>query len=218
MVICLERGTNLHMAQLMPLPLTLSCFSKILIGFAFCYRLTWVVPVKGPLNGCARTELITFAYHNHQATTTSKMQIQITGKVVGIELNELATVEAPFTNDFIKVVIVRQRAFDDTEMTTVEPVLTDNTLQHHVVHGVVGVRVWPAACAVHSVEVLIVHVVIVQRRLTIQYNINIYSKHMCGIKVKDRFPSKELREDRLGIDDIALVLQQNRLHWYGHLL
>jgi len=33
---------------------------------------------------------------------------------------------------------------------------------------------------------------------------------MCGIKVKDRFPSKELRE-RLGIDDIALVLQQNRL-------
>jgi len=33
---------------------------------------------------------------------------------------------------------------------------------------------------------------------------------MCGIKVKDRFPSKELREI-LGIDDITLVLQQNRL-------
>jgi len=31
---------------------------------------------------------------------------------------------------------------------------------------------------------------------------------MCGIKLKDRFPSKELRE-RLGIDDIALILQQN---------
>ena len=28
------------------------CFSKIQIGFAFCYRLTWVVPDKGPLNGC----------------------------------------------------------------------------------------------------------------------------------------------------------------------
>jgi len=40
---------------------------------------------------------------------------------------------------------------------------------------------------------------------------------MCGIKLKDRFPSKELRE-RLGIDDIALVLQQNRLRWYGHVL
>ena len=40
---------------------------------------------------------------------------------------------------------------------------------------------------------------------------------MCGIKLKDSLPSKELRE-RLGIDDIALVLQQNRLHWYGHVL
>ena len=34
MVICLERGADLHMAQLMPLPLTVSCFSKIQIGFA----------------------------------------------------------------------------------------------------------------------------------------------------------------------------------------
>ena len=35
MVICLERGANLHMAQLIPLPLTVSCFSKIQIGFTF---------------------------------------------------------------------------------------------------------------------------------------------------------------------------------------
>ena len=35
MVICLERGADLHMAQLMPLPLTGSCFSKIQIGFTF---------------------------------------------------------------------------------------------------------------------------------------------------------------------------------------
>ena len=33
---------------------------------------------------------------------------------------------------------------------------------------------------------------------------------MCGVKLKDTFPSKELRE-RLGVDDIALILQQNRL-------
>jgi len=32
-VICLERDADLHMAQLMPLPLTISCFSKIPIGF-----------------------------------------------------------------------------------------------------------------------------------------------------------------------------------------
>ena len=35
MVICLEQGADLHMAQLMPLLLTVSCFSKIQIGFTF---------------------------------------------------------------------------------------------------------------------------------------------------------------------------------------
>ena len=35
MVICLERGADLHMAQMIPLPLTVSCSSKIQIGFTF---------------------------------------------------------------------------------------------------------------------------------------------------------------------------------------
>ena len=35
MVVCLEQGAGLHMAQLMPLPLTVPCFSKIQIGFTF---------------------------------------------------------------------------------------------------------------------------------------------------------------------------------------
>ena len=35
MVICLERGADLHVAQRIPLPLTVSCFSKIQIGFTF---------------------------------------------------------------------------------------------------------------------------------------------------------------------------------------
>jgi len=39
---------------------------------------------------------------------------------------------------------------------------------------------------------------------------------MCGAKLKDRLP-RELRE-RLGIDDTATVLQQNRLQWYAHVL
>ena len=34
-VICLERGADLHMAQLMPLPLAVSCFSQIHIRFTF---------------------------------------------------------------------------------------------------------------------------------------------------------------------------------------
>ena len=35
MVICLERGAELHTAQLMPLTLNVSCFSKIQIRFTF---------------------------------------------------------------------------------------------------------------------------------------------------------------------------------------
>ena len=41
MIICLERGADLHTAQLMPLPLTVSCSSKIQIGFIF------LVPAQG---------------------------------------------------------------------------------------------------------------------------------------------------------------------------
>jgi len=33
---------------------------------------------------------------------------------------------------------------------------------------------------------------------------------MCNVKVKDRVPSKELRE-RLGISDIILILQQKQV-------
>ena len=40
---------------------------------------------------------------------------------------------------------------------------------------------------------------------------------MCNVKVKVRVPSKELRE-RLGINGVILILQQNRLRWYGHVL
>jgi len=40
---------------------------------------------------------------------------------------------------------------------------------------------------------------------------------MCNVKIKDRVTNKELREG-LGIDDIILVLQKNRLQWYGHVL
>ena len=71
MVICLEQDGDLHMAQLMPLPLTVSCFSKIQTGFTFLvpahpgnprkravkrvcvwYQPTQVVLKKRPLNVC----------------------------------------------------------------------------------------------------------------------------------------------------------------------
>ena len=48
MIICVEQGANLHMSQPMPLPLTVSCFSKIQIGFTF--GTGW--------NGCVRVCVI----------------------------------------------------------------------------------------------------------------------------------------------------------------
>ena len=52
MVICLERGADLHITQLMPLPFTVSCFAKIQIGFTFLVLTYPGSPAKGPLNRC----------------------------------------------------------------------------------------------------------------------------------------------------------------------
>jgi len=52
MVICLERGADLRMAQLMPLPPTVSCSSKIQIGLTFLVPAHLGSPRKGPLNVC----------------------------------------------------------------------------------------------------------------------------------------------------------------------
>ena len=43
----MERGADLHVAQLMPLPLTVSCFSKIQIGFTFLVLAHLGIPGKG---------------------------------------------------------------------------------------------------------------------------------------------------------------------------
>jgi len=53
MVICLEQGADLRMAPLMPLPLTVSCFSKIQIGFTFLVPAHPGSPGKGAVKrGC----------------------------------------------------------------------------------------------------------------------------------------------------------------------
>jgi len=54
MVICLERDADLHAAQLMPLPLTVSVFSKIQIGFIFVVLAHPGSPGKRAVkNGCS---------------------------------------------------------------------------------------------------------------------------------------------------------------------
>ena len=58
MVICLEQGADLYVAQLMPLPFTVSCFSKIQIGFTFLVSAHLATPGKGLLNGCVCVWLV----------------------------------------------------------------------------------------------------------------------------------------------------------------
>jgi len=54
----------LHMAQLMPLPLTVSCSSKIQIGFTFLVPADLGTPGKGPLNGCFFCHLVVMISEN----------------------------------------------------------------------------------------------------------------------------------------------------------
>ena len=72
MVICLERGADLHTAQLVPLPLTVSCFGKVQIGFAFLVPAHQVVPDKGPLNGCVCYIGQSFSWHPQLRTRGSR--------------------------------------------------------------------------------------------------------------------------------------------------
>jgi len=58
MVICLGRCADWHIAQLLPLPLTVSCSSKYRLVLAFWYRLTQFVLDKGPLSVCVLLLLV----------------------------------------------------------------------------------------------------------------------------------------------------------------
>jgi len=67
MVICLERCADLHMAQLMPLPLTVSCLNKILIGFTSLAPADPGSPGKRAVNMCERRLVL---YRPVEAMTT----------------------------------------------------------------------------------------------------------------------------------------------------
>jgi len=73
MVICLERGADLHTTQLMPLPLAVCCFSKIQIGFTF------LVPAHPGSSGkgatkrvCMCVDVKTLKANCRQTATTRK--------------------------------------------------------------------------------------------------------------------------------------------------
>jgi len=62
-VISLEQGADLHMGQLMPLPLTVSCFGKIQIGFTFLVLAHLDSPGKRPVK---RVVVLLYEYSNPQ--------------------------------------------------------------------------------------------------------------------------------------------------------
>jgi len=67
MVICLERGADLHMAQLMPLPLTVS---KIQIGFTFLVLAHLGSPGQRLLNGCVCVQGVSTDYCSHPVSAS----------------------------------------------------------------------------------------------------------------------------------------------------
>ena len=72
-VICLERCADLHMAKLMPHPLTVSCFSKIQIGFTF------LVPAH---LGCVCWGFLCLGVGHNEVTC--ECRVWICNKTVGI--------------------------------------------------------------------------------------------------------------------------------------
>ena len=69
MVICLERGTDLHRAQTMPVPFTVSCYSKIQIGFTF------LVPARLGSRGKRAVKRVCVTLYTKQQWNQKYMQL-----------------------------------------------------------------------------------------------------------------------------------------------
>jgi len=81
MFICLERGADLQMSQLMPLPLTLSRFSRIQVGFTFLVPAYPGSPGKGPLNvyvcACACACVCVLVGETHEALLGEMAELRL---------------------------------------------------------------------------------------------------------------------------------------------
>ena len=110
-VICLERGADLHMAQLVPLPLTVSCWSKIQIGSTF------LVPAHLGSPGQRAVKRVCVSYDNARVTIdlrrTSNLRnisrradgsrLQFTCKIVRYSVNRAPDVTAVSQPQFFTV-------------------------------------------------------------------------------------------------------------------
>jgi len=153
------QGADLHMAHLMPLPLTVPCSSKSRLVLP-----SWFYLPGASVNGDAA------------AGVENRIRIG---------WNKFRQLVPLLTNKDI--------------LLKVKGKLYSSCVRSSMLHGS---EAWPIRkeneVALQRVEMRMV-------------------RSICGLKLQDRIPSKGLRE-RLGLDDIISVLQQNRLWWYGHML
>jgi len=87
MVIGLKRGVDLHLAQLMPLPLTVSCFSKIQIGF---YP-SGLAHLGSPRQRTVKRVCVFYQYYNILTHTHTRLAAIFPGLNTGIVINVVST-------------------------------------------------------------------------------------------------------------------------------
>ena len=99
MVICL---------QLMPLPLTVSCFNKIQIFLPFLYWLTWVVQDKEQLNRCA--SVLSFC-NNQYGPSTEGNTCTCTAKWPSVKYLARRDTTGFYSTQTVTAVILRSNSF-----------------------------------------------------------------------------------------------------------
>jgi len=92
MVVCLEQGADLHMAQLMPLPLTVSCFSKIQIGCTFLVAAHLGSPGKRAIKRvCVCVCVCIFRFHKQMSLVGRSLWTHHAVKAFGFASYSLGT-------------------------------------------------------------------------------------------------------------------------------
>ena len=90
------------MAQRMPLPLTVSCFSKIQIGFTFLVPVHPGSPGKGPLNGCVCVHTVIESSNSRLAATNGYSPTE--DMITVLKLSDKFTSENKFSSE-IKIML-----------------------------------------------------------------------------------------------------------------
>ena len=94
MVICLERSADLHMAQLMPLLLTVSCFSKSRLVLAFWYRPTrvWICADNYSVKLCGRCcsyqAALQAAFDSRVNIRKEVMELEVSERILALKIHK----------------------------------------------------------------------------------------------------------------------------------